>query len=121
GLILNTTFLVREIRRNEQHDSFVNSVTHELKSPVTSIRLHLETLLARDATMPEAKRREFYGVMLEDSDRLLSTIEQILRTGQAGRTPLSLERHDLLGLAQECVEFTRTRRHLPAAVVRMAP
>ena len=44
GLILNTTFLVREIRRNEQHDAFVNAVTHELKTPVTSIRLHLETL-----------------------------------------------------------------------------
>jgi signal transduction histidine kinase len=38
GLIVNTTFLVREIRRNEQHDAFVNAVTHELKSPVTSIR-----------------------------------------------------------------------------------
>ena len=38
GLILNTTFLIREIRRNEQHDAFVNSVTHELKTPVTSIR-----------------------------------------------------------------------------------
>lgn len=121
GLILNTTFLVREIKRNEQHDAFVNAVTHELKSPVTSIRLHLETLLARDASLSEAKRREFYGVMLEDSDRLLQTIEQVLRTGQAGRTPLTLERHDLLGLARECVEFTRSRRHLTEQAVRLAP
>src|SRR5262245_32345341 len=93
GLILNTTFLVREIRRNEQHDAFVNAVTHELKSPVTSIKLHLETLLKREAAIPEAKRREFYSVMLEDSERLLQTVEQVLRTGQAGRTPLTLERH----------------------------
>src|SRR5688572_16212566 len=121
GLILNTMFLVREIRRNEQHDAFVNSVTHELKSPVTSIRLHLETLLAREASIPEAKRREFYGVMLEDSDRLLQTIEQILRTGQAGRATMTLERHDLLALATECVQSTRTRRHLPDAAVRLAP
>jgi two-component system sensor histidine kinase SenX3 len=121
GLILNTMFLVREIRRNEQHDAFVNSVTHELKSPVTSIRLHLETLLAREASIPEPKRREFYGVMLEDSDRLLQTIEQILRTGQAGRATMTLERHDLLALATECVESTRTRRHLPDAAVRLAP
>src|SRR5262245_25412058 len=110
GLILNTTFLVREIRRNEAHDAFVNSVTHELKSPRTSIRLHLETLLARGEGMPDNKRREFYTVMLEDSDRLMASIEQILRTGQAGRTPLTLERHDLLGLARECVDFTRSRR-----------
>ena len=47
GLILNTTFLVREIRKNEQHDAFVNAVTHELKTPITSIRLYLETLKAR--------------------------------------------------------------------------
>ena len=120
GLILNTTFLVREIRRNEQHDAFVNAVTHELKSPVTSIRLHLETLLARDASIPDSTRREFYAVMLEDSQRLLQTIEQVLRTGQAGRTPLSLERHDLLELALECVEFTRSRRHLSDEAVRLA-
>ena len=119
GLILNTTFLVREIRRNEQHDAFVNAVTHELKTPVTSIRLHLETLLTREAAIPEAKRREFYTVMLEDSERLMQTIEQVLRTGQAGKTPLTLERHDLRGLAEECVEFTRTRRHLSDRAVRL--
>jgi signal transduction histidine kinase len=121
GLILNTMFLVREIRRNEQQDAFVNSVTHELKSPVTSIRLHLDTLLARDAAIAESKRREFYGVMIEDTERLMQSIEQILRTGQAGRTPLTLERHDLRGLAQECVEFTRSRRHLAEDALRLAP
>jgi two-component system sensor histidine kinase SenX3 len=120
GLILNTTFLVREIRRTEQQDAFVNAVTHELKTPVTSIRLHLETLIAREGAIDDTRRREFYGVMLEDTDRLLQTIEQVLRTGQAGRTPLSLERHDLLGLAQECVAFTRTRRHLSEAAVRLS-
>lgn len=121
GLILNTTFLVREIRRNEQHDAFVNAVTHELKTPVTSIQLHLQTLLARESTLPEAKRREFYSVMLEDSHRLLHTIEQVLRTGQAGRTPLHLERLDLTALADECVTFTRTRLHLAEATLRLAP
>ena len=121
GLIVNTTYLVREIRRNEQHDAFVNAVTHELKTPVTSIRLHLETLVSRGMTMSDEKRREFYGVMLEDTERLMQTIDQILRTGQAGRTPLSLERHDLAGLAAECVEFTRSRRRLPEAAVRLRP
>ena len=48
GMIVNTTFLLREIRRSEQHDSFINAVTHELKTPVASIRLHLETLQRRD-------------------------------------------------------------------------
>src|SRR3954449_5088853 len=76
GVVLNTIFLVREIRRNEQHDAFINAVTHELKTPVASIRLYLETLLSRP--VEEQKRAEFYRIMLDDSDRLLSTIEQVL-------------------------------------------
>jgi len=44
GLIVYTVFLVREIHRNEQQDSFLNAVTHELKTPIASIRLYLETL-----------------------------------------------------------------------------
>ena len=82
GMILNTTFLVREIRRNEQHDSFINAVTHELKTPIASIRLYLQTLQRRE--VDEAQRREFYRLMLEDSDRLLHTVEQVLKAGEAG-------------------------------------
>src|SRR6202050_1261558 len=82
GIVLNTTFLVREIRRNEQHDAFINAVTHELKTPVASIRLYVETLQTR--TLDESKRNEFYDIILSDSDRLLGTIEQILRTGRVG-------------------------------------
>src|SRR5450631_2243750 len=63
GVILNTIFLVREVRRNEQQDSFLNAVTHELKTPITSIRLYLETLQQRE--VDEAQRREFYQVMLK--------------------------------------------------------
>src|ERR1041384_7895216 len=60
GLVLNTIFLVREIRRNEQHDAFINAVSHELKTPIASIRLYLETLQSRDVS--EAQRREFYDI-----------------------------------------------------------
>src|SRR6202166_5328873 len=82
GMIVNTSFLVREIRRSEQHDSFINAVTHELKTPVASIRLHLETLLRRD--LPEAQKQEFYRLMLSDTDRLTETVGQVLRAGRAG-------------------------------------
>src|SRR5260370_686500 len=58
GLVLNTIFLVREIRRNEQHDSFINAVTHELKTPIASIRLYLQTLQRLE--VGEAQRRQFY-------------------------------------------------------------
>src|SRR6266436_2342258 len=88
GVVLNTIFLVREIRRNEQHEAFINAVTHELKTPVASMKLYLQTLQNR--SVDEAKRQEFYGVMLQDSDRLQGTIEQVLRAGQLGaRRPRS--------------------------------
>jgi signal transduction histidine kinase len=112
GIVLNTFFLVREIRRNEQQDAFINAVTHELKTPVASIRLYLETLQTR--AVDEGKRRDFYRVMLEDSDRLLETIEQILRTGRIGhssRKP-NISRIDLGGLVQECVARARTLHNL---------
>src|SRR3569832_935242 len=67
GIVLNTTFLVREIRRNEQHDAFINAVTHELKTPVASIRLYLQTLQTR--AVEEPRKQEFYRIMIEDSDR----------------------------------------------------
>ena len=84
GLVLNTIFLVREIRRNEQHNAFINAVTHELKTPVASLRLYLETLKTRDLT--EEKRREFYNIMLADTDRLHQTIDSILQAGRTGNT-----------------------------------
>jgi len=112
GVVLNTIFLVREIRRNEQHEAFINSVTHELKTPVASMKLYLQTLQNRP--VDEAKRQEFYGVMLEDSDRLLATIEQVLRAGQMG----ARRRHgshlaiDLSSLVTESLDLARTRHHL---------
>ncbi len=112
GMVLNTFFLVRQIRRNEQQDAFINAVTHELKTPVASIRLYLETLQSRD--VDPATRKEFYGTMLEDSDRLLATIEQILRTGRVGsasRKP-HLSAFDLDVLVDECVQRARTVNQL---------
>src|SRR5687768_18577200 len=117
GLVLNTIFLVREIRRNEQHDSFINAVTHELKTPVASIRLYLQTLQTRD--LDEAKRREFYQIMLDDSDRLLHTIEQVLRAGSTRSQfrRIAQVRVDLREIARECVDLARTRFHLPESAV----
>jgi signal transduction histidine kinase len=114
GMVLNTIFLVREIRRNEQHDSFINAVTHELKTPIASIRLYLQTLQKRE--VGESQRQEFYQSMLLDTDRLMDTVEQVLKAGVAAqkkdpghRLPLELS-----ALVRECVELARTRHHLPA-------
>jgi signal transduction histidine kinase len=117
GIILNTIFLLREIRLNEQHDSFINAVTHELKTPIASIHLYLQTLQRHD--VDESQRHEFYRLMLDDTHRLLGTVEQVLKAGEAGhkkagqREPL-----DFGDLVRECVEVARTSHHLQAEALR---
>lgn len=118
GLTFNTIFLIREIRQNEQHDAFINAVTHELKTPIASIRLYLETLKARE--LSDDKRQEFYDVMLADSDRLLSTVEQVL---QAGRTRekdrgTRFKEVDLADLLTETVDLLKTRYTLQDEAIR---
>ena len=121
GVVLNTVFLVREVRRNERQDSFLNAVTHELKTPIASIRLYLETLQRRP--LDEEQRKKFYAIMHADSDRLLATVEQVLKAGELGqrqrqrnRAPLELE-----PLVAECVAVTLARHHLPPQSIQLAP
>ena len=121
GVVLNTVFLVREIRRNERQDSFLNAVSHELKTPIASIRLYLETLQRRP--VEEEQRQQFYRIMLADSDRLFATVEQILKAGELGqrhrqqnRTPIDLE-----ALLAECIHVTLQRHHLPPESILIDP
>ncbi|QQS40864.1 MAG: HAMP domain-containing histidine kinase [Acidobacteriota bacterium] len=119
GLVLNTTFLVREIRKNEQQDAFLNAVTHELKTPLASIRLYLQTLKQRDLS-PE-KRSEFYDIMLADSDRLLGTVEQVLaasktkeKTRRSKAAPV-----DLREVVAESAAQIVTRYNLPEKAIKI--
>ena len=118
GMVVNTIFLVRELRRSEQHDSFINAVTHELKTPVASIRLHLETLQRRE--LPEGQKQDFYQLMLSDTDRLTETVEQVLRAGRAGDKRAGREKSevDFSELVRECTDAAVSRHHLPAETLR---
>jgi signal transduction histidine kinase len=117
GVTLNTIFLVREMRRSDQHDSFINAVTHELKTPIASIRLYLETLQSRDLT--EAQRKRFYGIMLEDTDRLINTVEQVLRAGHLGqKSSKNFQRLDLAEIVRDCASLAQTRHHLTPENIR---
>jgi two-component system sensor histidine kinase SenX3 len=116
GLVLNTSFLIREIRRNEQHDSFINAVTHELKTPIASIRLYLQTLQHREIGEPQ--RREFYKLMLEDTSRLMSTVEQVLKAGTGSARRGEQINVDFAALVEECVARARTSYHLQPEALR---
>jgi len=117
GLVLNTTFLLREIKRNEQQDAFLNAVTHELKTPVASIKLYLETLKSREVAAP--KRKEFYDVMLKDCDRLLNTVEQVLQASRTRehRRLMDFSTIELNELLDEAIEQIRNRYALSETTI----
>jgi signal transduction histidine kinase len=122
GLIVYTVFLVLEIKRNEEHDSFINAVTHELKTPIASIRLYLETLQSREVS--DTQRREFYDIMLADAARLHHTVDQVLKAGIVRERQKADARGpvDVGVLAGECVGLALVRHHLqPEAIELDAP
>ncbi len=121
GLVLNTIFLVREVRRNERQDSFLNAVTHELKTPIASIRLYLDTLQRR--AVSEEQKQKFYAIMHADSDRLLATIESVLKAGELGQRARQQNRTliDLAPLVADCILITLARHHLPPESITLAP
>jgi len=120
GVVLNTFFLVREIRRNERQDSFLNAVTHELKTPIASIRLYLDTLSRHPGD--ETQRQHFYAVMRSDTDRLLSTVESVLKAGELGqRTRVSQRtRIEIFPLVADCITTVRARHHLAPEAIELA-
>lgn len=119
GLILNTVFLVREIKRSERHDAFLNAVTHELKTPIASIRLYLQTLKSREVS--EEKRAEFYDIMLADSDRLLRTVETVLQAGQMmeSKRAFNVTDVDINSVVANAVETIRTSYNLDEGAIKL--
>jgi signal transduction histidine kinase len=119
GLIVYTVFLVLEIKRNEDHDTFINAVTHELKTPIASMRLYLQTLQSRE--VDDERRRQFYDIMLADADRLHRTVEQVLKAGAVAQKPKIIARSpvDMTALSRECVKLAVVRHHLPEQAVAL--
>jgi two-component system sensor histidine kinase SenX3 len=119
GIIIYTVFLVLEIKRNEEHDSFINAVTHELKTPIASIRLYLETLQSRPVS--DTQRREFYDIMLADAERLHQTVDQVLKAGVAREKRIAPTRTpvDIGALARECVDVALLRHHLHPGAMQL--
>ncbi len=117
GVVVNTVFLVREVRRNERQNNFLNAVTHELKTPLASIRLYLETLQRHNVA--EEKRREFYAIMLADSERLLTTVEQVLKAGEVTQRTGKHRREelDLVALTRAAIAATASRHNLAAGAI----
>jgi two-component system sensor histidine kinase SenX3 len=117
GLVLIVILLLREVRLNERQSNFVSAVTHELKTPVASLRLYLDTLEYRE--LPVARRKEFYRTMRQDLDRLNVTINNVLDAALYTDHPVQDPRPlDLVRLVRRAIELTLTRFQLPPDAIR---
>jgi signal transduction histidine kinase len=108
--IVQAYWLVREIRLNQRQQNFLDAVTHELHTPLASLRLYVDTL--RGHRLDEAKRGEFLEIMTEDLERLQRTIDQILSAAHSEPRRAQRERVDLRRLLEECAAETRERHDL---------
>jgi signal transduction histidine kinase len=111
GLVLIVTLLVREVRLNERQSNFVSAVTHELKTPVASLKLYLDTLQMRE--LSESRRADFYRTMQQDLERLHATINNVLNAAMyTDRHVVDAQPLDLAKLVRHSIELTLTRHQL---------
>jgi len=80
GLTFYLVLTIKEVRLNRRQANFVDSVTHELKSPIAALKLYVETLQMRDVDAQQ--RSEFYRIMETELRRLDGLINQLLEVGR---------------------------------------
>lgn len=115
GVVIIYGSLSEQVRTRQLRATFLAAVTHELRSPLASIRLLLETLHKR-CDLDPAKRHELIGRMLADTDRLERLVQDLLRAGQLENHALEAApvRLDLVELVRERIEAIRERLLQPA-------
>jgi signal transduction histidine kinase len=120
GIILYLVWIIQNINLNRRQSNFIDAVTHELKTPIASLKLYLQTLYRRP--VEGEQRIEFYRTMMEDVDRLDRLINQLLdvaRLQQKQNDPAPPEWIDLDAVIRQFVTELTTQNSIPADSVRL--
>jgi signal transduction histidine kinase len=119
GVVIYLVLTVKAINLNRRQSNFIDSVTHELKSPIASMKLYLQTLHRRQVRQEE--QASFYQFMLEDLDRLDRLITQLLDAGRldASRADADVENVPLGPLLQDCARTVCLRYRVPMDTVQL--
>ena len=119
-LVLLSLYLAFQILEVRRQDRFIDSVTHELKSPLASIQLCLETM-AR-ANLPDDKREQLRRMMLEDVERLSGFIDDVLHASRLANAPkasVSLSDVSLREVVERVADRARRRHKLEESAIEV--
>jgi len=114
GVVLYLIWSIQQINLNRRQSNFIDAVTHELKSPIASLQLFLQTLGKRN--IDEAKKQEFYSSMLDDVERLDQLITQLLNVARLQQKSDSQEPETWVGVKSvltDCVSKLSAQHHVP--------
>ena len=119
GVVLYLLISIKGIRLNQRQSNFIDSVSHELKSPIASLKLYLQTLSRR--TVSEEQQASFYRFMLDDVERLDTLINHMLDAARLDQQPVETDvvNVDLQAMLASCAETVCLRYHLSVATVRL--
>jgi signal transduction histidine kinase len=120
GVILYLIWIIQNINLNRRQSNFIDAVTHELKTPIASLKLYLQTLNRREVQGPQ--RQEFYATMMEDVDRLDRLINQLLDVARLQRDKQDLDAKEwvsLRELVEECVARLSKQHSVSTDLFRM--
>lgn len=118
GVVMYLLISIKEIRLNQRQANFIDSVTHELKSPIASLKLYLQTLTRRSVS--EEKQADFYRFMLGDVERLDTLINHMLDAARVDQ-PVEAEQIanvEVSTLVRSCAETACLRYHLPLETIQ---
>ena len=119
GMGVYMALTIKAINLAQRQSNFIDSVTHELKSPIASMKLYLQTLHRR--SVPVVRQRGFYELMLKDLERLDHLVDHMLAAGrlETSSTPDVSEPVFLDEAVRECAEMTWRRQGVPPEVIRL--
>ena len=119
GVATYLTFSIKAVNLTRRQSNFIDSVTHELKSPIASLKLYLQTLNMREVSAEE--RQKFLQFMMDDVERLDTLINHVLDAGytsQSGKLQI-LEAIDLSNLIAQCAKLVIARYRIPEESIEL--
>jgi signal transduction histidine kinase len=119
GVVLYLLISIKGIRLSQRQSNFIDSVSHELKSPIASLKLYLQTLSRR--TVTEEQQANFYRFMLEDVQRLDTLINHMLDAARLDKQPVEADIVDveLSAVLANCAETVCLRYNLPRETIKV--